>query len=219
MPDSQPYGYWTYGGKNGLYGAESTVVTLQDGRTVIRKDPDYPAVLEDDFILWAVKNDKKALTEFFTLLPQMDPVSQTRLNDLVAKYPAHFIQRTEALALSDAVQRNQVVATRPDTTRNPYLEKPDPSGRSRRRAKPTAYPTTSMAVAEGSAVSIQIPVSATEYMTTVTGLPKGWNWNGFVISGTAPQTASSESYKITITRTNSLGTAVGYLNLVVSDAT
>jgi len=219
MPDSQPYGYWTYGGKNGLYGAESTVVTLQDGRTGIRKDPDYPAVLEDDFILWAVKNDKKALTEFFILLPQMDPVSQTRLNGLVAKYPAHFIQRTEALALSDAIQRNQVVATRPDTTRNPYLEKPDPSGRSRRRVKPTAYPTTSIAVAEGSAVSIQIPVSATEYMTTVTGLPKGWNWNGFVISGTAPQTASSDSYKITITRTNSLGTAVGYLNLVVSDAT
>lgn len=216
MPDSQPYGYWTYGGKNGLYGAESTVVTLQDGRTMIRKDPDYPAVLEDDFILWAVKNDKKALTEFFILLPQMDPVSQTRLNGLVAKYPAHFIQRTEALELSDSIQRTQVVATRSDTTRNPYLEKPDPSGRSRRRVKPPAYPATTETVEEGSAVSIQIPVSATEYMTSVTGLPEGWNWNGFVISGTAPQAHVGDTYRISIKRSNDLGQATGNLTLMVT---
>jgi hypothetical protein len=124
MSQDVPYGYWSYGGKDGLFGAQSTIETLRDGRKIRTIDPDYPAVLEDEFILWAVKNDKTALQSFRARLPTMDAVSQVRLNDLVAQYPAHFIDRTDHLTLSDNIQHKQVTATRRDTTRNPYMEKP-----------------------------------------------------------------------------------------------
>ena len=124
MSQDAPYGYWTYVSKDGLYGAESTIETLRDGRRILVRDPDYPAVLEDEYILWAVKNDKAALRSFRERLPTMDTVSQARLNALVEKYPAHFIDRTDHLTLSDSIQHRQVTATRRDTTRNPYMEKP-----------------------------------------------------------------------------------------------
>tara|TARA_B100001094_G_scaffold313478_1_gene351311 strand:+ start:1832 stop:2218 length:387 start_codon:yes stop_codon:yes gene_type:complete len=124
MSQDAPYGYWTYGAKDGLYGAASTIKTLRDGRSILVKDPEYPAVLEDEFILWAVKNDKKALQSFRERLPTMDAVSQARLNALLTLYPAHFIDRIDHLTLSDNIQHKQVTATRRDTTRNPYMEKP-----------------------------------------------------------------------------------------------
>ena len=105
-----PYGYWTYGDKNGLYGAESRMETLPDGTEVRVKDPDYPCVLEDEFILFAVRNDHRALDEFFRLLPTMDPVSQNRLNGLVANYPGHFIRRYDDTTEADNIQRKQVTA-------------------------------------------------------------------------------------------------------------
>jgi len=120
MPEALPYGYWTFGNQNGLYGAESTVQTLSDGRKVIRKDPDYPSVLEDEFILFAVKNDLNARHQFLALLPTMDPVSQQRLNNLMAKYPNYFLNDLDDLTLSDNIQRKQV-------TSGIYLEKPKPT--------------------------------------------------------------------------------------------
>ena len=42
---NKPFGYWTFNGRNGLVGAESTQVTLPDGRRIIQKDPENPAVL------------------------------------------------------------------------------------------------------------------------------------------------------------------------------
>lgn len=211
MPEAQPYGYWTYGGKDGLYGAESTLQEQPDGSIIIVKDRDYPAVLEDRYILWAVRNDKAALRSFNQRLPTMDPVSQTRLNALVAKYPAHFIERQDSLTESDNLQRSQVIPTRQDTTRNKYLEKPKKGGKSRNNTKPDAYPETTETVTGGASVAISIPTSM-KYKTTVTGLPSGLVWNGLVIRGAAP---SDGSYRITVTRTNSIGTSVGYLTLVV----
>ena len=110
MPEAQPYGYWTYGKRNGLSGAASTFTVLPDGRPFTTKDSQHPAVLDDAFILWAVRNDKNALRSFFQLLPKMDPVSQKRLNDLVAKHPDYFIVRTDPSVLSDNIQRKQVTA-------------------------------------------------------------------------------------------------------------
>jgi hypothetical protein len=214
MAEAQPYGYWTYGGKDGLYGAESTLQEQSDGSYIRVKDPDYPAVLEDEFILWAVKNDKAALRSFNQRLPTMDSVSQTRLNGLVERYPAHFIERQDSTTMSDNLQRQQVVPTRQDTTRNPYMEKPKkPGSPSRRNTKPDPYPATTETVVGGSSVSISIPTS-TKYMTSVTGLPAGLVWNGNVVRGTAPTTG--DSYRVTITRANSLGTSLGYLTLVVT---
>lgn len=216
MPEAQPYGYWTFGNKDGLYGAESTLQEQSDGSFIRVKDPDYPAVLEDDFILWAVKNDKAALRSFNRRLPTMDPVSQTRLNGLVERYPAHFRVREDSTVMSDNLQRKQVVQTRQDDTANPYMEKPKKAGSpSRRNTKPDPYPATTETVVGGSSVSISIPTSI-KYMTSVVGLPDGLVWNGNVVRGTAPLTATGDSYRITVTRSNSLGSSLGYLTLVVT---
>lgn len=216
MPEALPYGYWTFGNKDGLYGAESTLQEQSDGSFIRVKDPDYPAVLEDEFILWAVKNDKAALRSFNQRLPTMDPVSQTRLNGLVERYPAHFRVREDSTVMSDNLQRKQVVQTRQDDTANPYMEKPKkPSAPSRRNTKPDPYPDTTETVASGSPVSISIPTSI-KYTTSVSGLPSGLVWNGNVVRGTAPLTTTGDSYRITVTRSNSLGTSHGHLTLVVA---
>ncbi len=216
MSQPSPYGYWTYGGKDGLYGAESTLQEQPDGSTIIVKDPDYPAVLEDAYILWAVRNDKAALQTFNHRLPTMDPVSQTRLNDLVARYPAHFAERLDSTTVSDGIQRRQVIQTRNDDTANPYLEKPKkPGSPSRTNTKPDSYPSTTETVGAGSAVSISIPTSL-RFTTTVSGLPSGLVWNGVVVRGTAPPTVSGDTYCISVSRVNSLGSSRGCLTLVVT---
>ena len=215
MPVSQPYGYWTFGKVNGLYGAESTFVTQLDGSIHLVKDPDYPAVLEDDYILWAVKNDTVALTSFHQMLPTMDAVSQHRLNGLVEKYPAHFIYRLDTLSLSDNIQYNGVTQTRGDTCRNPYLETPKPHCTSRKKSRPETYSSDPVTVDGGDSVSIPIPTSL-EYMTKVTNLPGGLVWNGNVIRGTAPTVSSDESFQVTVARENSIGSSIGYLTLTVT---
>lgn len=216
MPQSSPYGYWTYGGKDGLYGAESTFQEQPDGSIIIVKDSEYPAVLEGRYILWAVRNDKAALRSFNDRLPTMDPVSQARLNDLVARYPAHFFDRQDSTTMSDGIQRRQVVQTRRDSTANPYMEKPKkPGSPSRTNTKPDAYPPTTETVGAGSAVSISISTSL-RFTTTVSGLPLGLVWNGVVIRGVAPSTVSGDSYRISVSRVNSLGSSLGYLTLMVT---
>ena len=216
MSQSLPYGYWTYGGKDGLYGAESTLQEQPDGSIIRVKDSEYPAVLEDRYILWAVKNDKAALRSFNDRLPTMDLVSQARLNDLVARYPAHFFDREDSTTMSDGIQRKQVVQTRQDSTANPYMEKPKkPGSPSRTNTKPDAYPSTTETVGSGSTVSISIPTSL-RFTTTVSGLPNGLVWNGAVVRGVAPSTASGESYIISVSRMNSLGSSHGHLTVVVT---
>lgn len=216
MSDDAPFGYWTYGNKDGLFGAASSLVEQPDGTTMLVKDPDYPAVLEDTYILWAVKNDKAALRSFQIRLPDMDAVSQARLNGLVETYPAHFVERQDSTVISDNIQKMQVTAKRQDTTRNPYLEKPrKPGSPSRANTKPDPYPATTETAAESDSISISIPTSL-KYATTVTGLPDGLVWNGSVIRGTAPSVSGDTTYVVTVTRTNSLGTAVGTLTLIVS---
>ena len=216
MSQSLPYGYWTYGGKDGLYGAESTLQEQPDGSIILVKDSEYPAVLEDRYILWAVKNDKAALRSFNDRLPTMDLVSQARLNDLVARYPAHFFDREDSTTMSDGIQRKQVVQTRQDSTANPYMEKPKkPGSPSRTNTKPDAYPSTTETVGSGSTVSISIPTSL-RFTTTVSGLPNGLVWNGAVVRGVAPSTASGESYIISVSRMNSLGSSHGHLTVVVT---
>ena len=111
MSDAQPFGYWTFAGKNGLYGAASTYVTLANGQKMRVKDPDHPAVLEDEFILFAVRNDLNARRQFFQLLPKMDAVSQERLNGLVRSDPRSFKIKYDSMTQADLIQHKEVVST------------------------------------------------------------------------------------------------------------
>ena len=116
-----PYGYWSFnnGTQNALYGAPSTIEVLPDGRRVIVKDPLYPAVLEDEFILYALRRSLIARRDFDRLFPNMDPVSQARLEALVSNNPQVQWILEESTTYGDRIQRNQV-------TKGIHLRVPSP---------------------------------------------------------------------------------------------
>ena len=109
---ASPYGYWEFMGKNGLAGAESTVVELQDGSTYVKKNEEYPAVLADEFILFAVRNSPVALNQFLQLFPTMDAVSQGRLTKLMNRNKKLFKlpMRGDDMAINDALQKKEATA-------------------------------------------------------------------------------------------------------------
>jgi len=109
---ASPFGFWAFnnGRKNGLVGAASTFELLSDGRVVLVKDPTLPAVLEDQFILYAISHSRAARFDFCRLFSTLDPASQERLTDLIL-----FNKRDSALIRSDqdfadALQKNEVTS-------------------------------------------------------------------------------------------------------------
>lgn len=107
----KPFGYWTFNGhQNGLYGAESTHVILPDGRRVIQKDSDHPAVLEDDFILNALSRSPAARASFKQIFPTLDPISQDRLTKLIRKHPNRAKLIKSGQDWADQVQAKEVRA-------------------------------------------------------------------------------------------------------------
>lgn len=107
-----PYGFWTLGtSQNGLQGGPTTIEDRPDGSVVRVKYPGNPAILEDSFILWTVRNNPIARTQYFEILPTLDRVSQERLNDLVSAHPDYFMwPKVDSSTLSDNIQRKQVTA-------------------------------------------------------------------------------------------------------------
>lgn len=108
---ANPFGYWTYNGrKNGLKGGPSTAVQLPDGRIVVQKYEGNPALLEDEFIMYALSHSRRARADFCRFFPDLDPVSQNRLTDLILLNP-----RASQLILSDqefadAIQHENVTS-------------------------------------------------------------------------------------------------------------
>jgi len=110
---AQPYGFWTFGAAqvNGLQGGPTTLETLPDGRVVRVKYPGNPAVLEDEFILWTVRNNPVARRQYFDLLPTMDQVSQERLTALAQKHPDYFQwPKVDETTMDDNIQKKEVRA-------------------------------------------------------------------------------------------------------------
>ena len=102
------YGYWEFAGKNGLEGAPNTEEILPDGRLLTVKDPDFPAVLQDQFILYALSHSRRARADFNRLFPTLDAVSQDRLTELILlnKRAASLILSDQEFA--DAIQHKDV---------------------------------------------------------------------------------------------------------------
>lgn len=82
---SSPYGFWTFGGKNGLVGGPSTTEELSDGRKITHKHESLPAVLQDEFILDILSHSPQARVDFERIFPTLDQISQARLTDLITK--------------------------------------------------------------------------------------------------------------------------------------
>ena len=105
------FGYWTFNNhQNGLVGAESTLVTLPDGRVVLQKDPTNPAVLEDEFILNALSHSENARSSFNKIFPTLDEVSQERLTKLLKKHPNRAKLIKDQQDWNDQIQSKEVRA-------------------------------------------------------------------------------------------------------------
>ena len=90
---------------------------------------------------------------------------------------------------------------------------------------PTAFTDATLTVDEFSSVNYQTQPVDTSYVTTFSNLPSGLIGNAGTITGTAPEVTGfndvnpDDSYTITVTRTNSYGSASGTLTLVVNNLT
>jgi hypothetical protein len=116
MPSSRakPFGFWTFGGKNGLEGIANTTRELPDGRIQIVPDLDFPAVLPDDYILYALQHSPPARNQFMMLFPNLDPRSQARLTELIENNRSLSRLIRSDQAFSDVIQRKDVVSTVPN---------------------------------------------------------------------------------------------------------
>tara|TARA_Y100000310_G_scaffold27554_2_gene26188 strand:+ start:610 stop:996 length:387 start_codon:yes stop_codon:yes gene_type:complete len=104
------FGFWTFGNLNGLQGSASTQVELPDGRKVIQKDPNNPAVLEDYFIVNAIHTSLIARKDFTRLFPSLDADSQERLTTLVRRNPRPCALLLDDQDFLDAIQRKEATA-------------------------------------------------------------------------------------------------------------
>lgn len=90
---------------------------------------------------------------------------------------------------------------------------------------PPAFSSATLTVDEGDSVNYQTQPADTGYTTTITGLPAGLTANGGDINGTAPEvtgdttTNASDTYTVTVTRTNSYGSSSGTLSIIVNNLT
>jgi hypothetical protein len=108
---ASPYGYWAYNqSRNGLVGATSTILELDDGRDVLVKDPTLPAVLEDQYIMYALQTSRAARADFTRLFPLLDPASQERLTALIIDNPRASALIRSDQDFADAVQNQNVTA-------------------------------------------------------------------------------------------------------------
>lgn len=91
---------------------------------------------------------------------------------------------------------------------------------------PPSFTGIDLSVDELSSVNYQTQPADTLYTTTVSGLPSGLSLStGGLIVGTAPEVTGdnvanpTDSYPITVTRTNSYGSSTGSFNIVVNNLT
>jgi len=111
------YGYWTFNNKNALVGAPTTIVTSDDGTQYYRKDPELPAVLQDEYIINAIMTSSVARIQFNQLYPALDVRSKERLSDLLKRFPraqqqlnSPWLNNRSPQGMSDAQQKKQVTA-------------------------------------------------------------------------------------------------------------
>jgi len=91
---------------------------------------------------------------------------------------------------------------------------------------PSTFTAADLTVNEGETVNYQTQPQDTAYTTTFSGLPTGLtDGNGGMIVGTAPEVTGdnvanpSDTYTITVTRTNTYGSSTGTFDIIVNNLT
>jgi len=108
MATDENLGFWLFSGKNGLQGAASTFVELPDGRILTQKDPDNPAILEDEYIAYCLRTSRQARNDFNRLYPDLDDDSKDRLSILIAHNPRMTSLIQDPQDYEDAIQHKEV---------------------------------------------------------------------------------------------------------------
>lgn len=110
MATDENLGFWLFSGKNGLQGAASTLVELPDGRVVTQKDPDNPAILEDEYIAYCLRTSRQARSDFNRLYPDLDDESKERLSTLIARNPRMTSLIEDDQEYFDKIQHKEITA-------------------------------------------------------------------------------------------------------------
>ena len=110
MSTDSNLGFWLFNSTNGLRGAQSTFEHLPDGRIVLVKDPNNPAVLEDEFIVYSLQHSPQARNDFNRLFPGLDVESQERLTNLIERNPRATKLLVDSQVYEDNIQKKQVTA-------------------------------------------------------------------------------------------------------------
>jgi hypothetical protein len=102
--------YWTFDSKVGLKGVEGTVTVVDDcfGRKVYTPNPNNPAVLSDDVILYALRTSRRARSDFDRIFPTLLPEEQARLNTLLADNPRISQLQMDDQTFADRIQSKDV---------------------------------------------------------------------------------------------------------------
>jgi len=90
---------------------------------------------------------------------------------------------------------------------------------------PASFTISDLTVDENTAVNYPVAPAGGSFTTTVSGLPSGLSFNLTSISGTAPEVAQfsdanpSDTFTITVTRTNSFGSTSSNFDIIVNNTT
>jgi hypothetical protein len=102
--------FWRFDSKIGLAGVEGTVTVVDDcyAQKVYTPDPNNPAVLSDDIILYALRTSRRARADFNRIFPTLLPEEQARLSTLLADNPRIAALNTDDNTFYDRIQAKEV---------------------------------------------------------------------------------------------------------------
>lgn len=108
MSAAEPFGYWTFNGKNGLAGLDPVVEVLPDGRVVEHPDTDNPAILHEEFIVNALRTSRIARNQFDILFPSLLVEEQARLLGILEERPFLMRLMSDPQTYHDLIQTHDI---------------------------------------------------------------------------------------------------------------
>jgi hypothetical protein len=106
--------YWTFNNEVGLKGVDGTIVDVSNCNpesVFIRPDPDNPARLSGDTILYALRISRTARHDFRRLFPTLLPEEQARLTALLEANPRMSMLVQDEQKFYDRIQHRDVAGT------------------------------------------------------------------------------------------------------------
>lgn len=105
--------YWTFNNEVGLKGVDGVFVSLENCRSkvVFQPDPENPARLDGETILYALRTSRRARSDFTRLFPTLLPEEQARLTLLLESHPRISQLMCDPMKFHDALQHRDVAET------------------------------------------------------------------------------------------------------------